>query len=316
MHEEDNLTEHPSPDPDAVRRNLRALYRSAPPSALVEVRFRVGQGMAQVFHPASALDSVAEAILTRSELTDVFVGVLPRSRRGGGRADLIAASNVVWADCDDANSITALKTSRPPPSMVVGSGTGQNRHAYWFLSETIALDRTESINRRLALALGADQHSTDAARILRPAGSLNHKRNPPTAVRLLRLALRSGISITALDAVLPRDARAPTRAAAPLAADPLQAISPRVYVARLTGQHVGRSGKIRCPFHDDRTPSLHVYEQPGRGWYCYGCGRGGSGYDLAALLWQRETRGKDFLELRRDLRACLSSRPENHAEGA
>ncbi|MGZ6637970.1 MAG: CHC2 zinc finger domain-containing protein [Solirubrobacteraceae bacterium] len=58
-------------------------------------------------------------------------------------------------------------------------------------------------------------------------------------------------------------------------------------------------------FHDDRSPSLHVYPEAGRGWYCFGCGHGGSVYDLAALLWGRKTRGKDLLELRRELEKLL-----------
>jgi len=51
---------------------------------------------------------------------------------------------------------------------------------------------------------------------------------------------------------------------------------------------------------------LHVYDEPARGWYCFGCGHGGSIFDLAALLWQRETRRKDFLDLRLALEARLS----------
>ena len=59
--------------------------------------------------------------------------------------------------------------------------------------------------------------------------------------------------------------------------------------------------------HDDRTPSLHVYEDAARGWYCFGCGRGGSIYDLAALLWltgqprDQKLRGRDFLLVRQRL---------------
>lgn len=83
--------------------------------------------------------------------------------------------------------------------------------------------------------------------------------------------------------------------------DPLLAVPPPVYFERLTGRRVGRSGKVRCPFHDDRTPSLHVYRDPARGWYCFGCGRGGSIYDLAASLWGRGTQGREFVELRREL---------------
>jgi hypothetical protein len=50
---------------------------------------------------------------------------------------------------------------------------------------------------------------------------------------------------------------------------------------------------------------MHVYGDPERGWYCFGCGRGGSIYDLASLLWQRETHGRDFIELRRELEALV-----------
>jgi hypothetical protein len=90
-----------------------------------------------------------------------------------------------------------------------------------------------------------------------------------------------------------------------VSADPLLSVPPPVYFERLTGLRVGRSGKLRCLFHDDRSPSLHVYPEAGRGWYCFGCGRGGSVYDLAALLWGRDTRGGDFLELRRELEKLL-----------
>lgn len=52
--------------------------------------------------------------------------------------------------------------------------------------------------------------------------------------------------------------------------------------------------------HENRTPSVHVYDDPGRGRYCFGCGRGGSIYDPASLLWERPARGRDFIELRRE----------------
>jgi hypothetical protein len=87
--------------------------------------------------------------------------------------------------------------------------------------------------------------------------------------------------------------------------DPLRLVPPPVYFERLTGLRVGRSGKLRCLFHDDRSPSLHVYREPARGWYCFGCGRGGSIYDLAELLSGRETRGQSFSELRRELEELM-----------
>lgn len=50
--------------------------------------------------------------------------------------------------------------------------------------------------------------------------------------------------------------------------------------ARAFGE-VPRDRKVRCPFHGDGSPSLHVYDD---GWHCYGCGEGGDAVDLVARL--------------------------------
>lgn len=45
------------------------------------------------------------------------------------------------------------------------------------------------------------------------------------------------------------------------------------------GFHPNRAGFICCPFHGEKTPSLKIY--PGSaGWYCFGCGKGGSAIDF------------------------------------
>jgi len=44
-----------------------------------------------------------------------------------------------------------------------------------------------------------------------------------------------------------------------------------------------------------------VYRTPQRGWSCYSCRRGGSIYDLAAEVWGKGTKGREFVELRRRL---------------
>jgi CHC2 zinc finger len=73
-------------------------------------------------------------------------------------------------------------------------------------------------------------------------------------------------------------------------------------VARLLGVEVPRHRKVSCPFHTDRHPSLHVYDTPARGWYCFGrCRRGGTIYDLAAPLYGYAARGEDSLKLRAEL---------------
>lgn len=55
----------------------------------------------------------------------------------------------------------------------------------------------------------------------------------------------------------------------------------------LTGQTAIKTGngryRLRCPYHDDRSPSLVIYP-PGRGWYCFVCGIGGSPVDFVMRL--------------------------------
>lgn len=52
---------------------------------------------------------------------------------------------------------------------------------------------------------------------------------------------------------------------------------------RYYGADVKRSGFICCPFHNERTPSLKLYDGD-RGFYCYGCGKGGDVIELASGL--------------------------------
>ena len=300
-------------DGDETRRFLGALYGSAPAGSLVELRFPLGSGLGQRFLRAERLGQAADRIASLAASTDVFVGVIARARRGGSRSDLVQRAAVVWVDCDDRASVAALARFRPRPNIVVGSGSGSNQHAYWLLDEPVGIEEIERVNHRLALALGADLHCGDGARIMRPAGTTNRKHSPPTAVRLLACGEHARVALADLTARLAPD-RAPTghRAIASsraLSSDPLLALAPRVYVERLLGEPVTRSGKVRCPFHEDGTPSLHVYPEPGRGWYCYGCGRGGSVYDLAALLWSIRPYGRGFIELRQRLAEALDRQP-------
>lgn len=48
-------------------------------------------------------------------------------------------------------------------------------------------------------------------------------------------------------------------------------------IQQFTGQELIKH-KIRCPFHEENTPSLHVYEDGG--WKCFGCGKFGDCLDF------------------------------------
>lgn len=49
-----------------------------------------------------------------------------------------------------------------------------------------------------------------------------------------------------------------------------------------------RSSKMRCPAHDDKTPSLHLYrdkgDERGGSFYCFSCGRSGDAIGFIALM--------------------------------
>ena len=46
------------------------------------------------------------------------------------------------------------------------------------------------------------------------------------------------------------------------------------------GHTISNSGKVSCPFHVDRNPSCQIYND---GFYCFGCGKGGSAIDYVML---------------------------------
>ena len=289
-----------------VLRFLQVLAGDSDPGELVELRYRLDDGrMGQLFYSPGRLRGLATRALMLGRRTDVYVGCAPRTRRHGGR-DAVARAFVLWADCDGEHAAAALERFQPQPSIVIASGSGRNCHAYWPLTEPLEREQLERANRRLAHALGADPASADAARILRLPATYSHKHQPPAPVEALRLDV--GRRMPAADVVggLTDPPRAPRAVAAPPVQqgdDALLAIAPDVYVQRLLGVEVPRHRKVRCPFHDDRHASLHVYESTERGWYCYGrCRRGGTIYDLAAPLYGYDARGEDFRRLRAELR--------------
>jgi len=341
--------------------------------------------MRRITIPASQPQRAAHLITRLAPTRDVYIGAALRDSTEHGGANAIEISHLLWIETDDPGASARLRRFEPPPSLLVASSPG-HLHAYWQLTQPVARDQLQAANRKLAHHLGGDPASIDLARLLRPCGSLNHKRTTPAPVRLLAhrpdaryeldtltggladpaprrrhahpgpwravnpldarlrsipapdyaqvlagaqpnragkiscpfhdLSVGRAVSAGVSPACSPADASSTDRQGPPPSAgdagpsrvsspgsspDPLRLVPPPVYFELLTGLRVGRSGKLRCMFHDDRSPSLHVYREPDRGWYCFGCGRGGSIYDLAGLLSGRGTRGSDFSELRREL---------------
>lgn len=285
---------------------LDCLFGAEPAGSFVELRWRLRDGrMAREFFAVGdpRLPALIEA---RGRSADIWIAVAPRARQEGRRA-AVERCHVLYVDCDEPASLEALQRFTPAPSMVVHSGRG--RHAYWSLIEPVGPDDLEQANRKLAHELGADMRATDAARILRPPGTFSFKRGEPVAVTLeASLAIYANAAAIVADLPdLPNRRAGGDRASGPArplcgVPDLLADIPPPVYVEALTGLVPDRDGKVSCPLpdHRDGTPSMHVYEDAERGWYCYGCGRGGRVYDLAALLggYRLPLRGDDFIAVR------------------
>lgn len=64
-------------------------------------------------------------------------------------------------------------------------------------------------------------------------------------------------------------------------------------LARSYGLKVDRAGKCRCPFHNDRTPSMKVWTDH---FHCFGCGAGGDVFEFVQRM-----EGCDFSEAVRKL---------------
>ncbi len=93
-------------------------------------------------------------------------------------------------------------------------------------------------------------------------------------------------------------------------------IDPPSYFRALAGVEVPtEGGMIPCPLsdHDDAHASCQVLAEPDRGWWCFGCSRGGRVYDLASLLvggpWGRELRGHCFATAQEVVAASYPTRP-------
>lgn len=58
--------------------------------------------------------------------------------------------------------------------------------------------------------------------------------------------------------------------------------------ARYYGYEPNRAGFVCCPFHGEKTPSLKLFDD---GFYCFGCGAGGSVIDFVGKLFSLDPLG-------------------------
>lgn len=241
-----------------AKRFLAMLF-GAMTAGFIELRLIAPDRSVQSHHyQLEDIESVVRDAQLASDRFNAFFGVVLREDEHAKNVPPDAPATAVWADIDSDAAVEALEQFPLRPTLIVGSGSGTNCHAYWVLTQPLPADEVVGINRALATRLGADVRSVDRSRILRVPGTLNHKdrSNPPTEVRLTHLS-ESRHPVSALRAAL---------ADAPRVADSDRQVSDPValLLSRLTS--VRRSGDqwtACCPAHKDEHPSLSIAEGEG-----------------------------------------------------
>jgi len=125
--------------------------------------------------PAQRAQVIAH-VCRRSASDDVYVA--PRLRTGR-TASMGSALDGCWLFADLDKEPTReqrrfLRKLRARKHMLVQSGSAGHQHVYLHLDESYPVEQLTALNRRLALALGADSKWQDNT-VLRPPGTLNHK---------------------------------------------------------------------------------------------------------------------------------------------
>jgi hypothetical protein len=235
---------------------------------------------------------------------EAFVGVSVRKEPRGSK-DAVGESLWLWVDIDRPERLERLwefLAERPCHLLVESAGSG-GVHSYWKLSRPLRaqlVDRDtgelhepiEQANMRIVHALGddvADPQCRERSRVLRLAGTVNHKSGRYARVMQADLALApyDPAALVGDLSDLPRPEVAKVKLGRDRWADddPFKLIPAPVYFAQLAGITVpARGGLVRCPAHNDEHPSCSVSGESGRVWKCHACGAGGSIYDLASVV--------------------------------
>jgi len=170
---------------------LRSWFSRCPADQFVELRALHARSKSprQEFFRLAALDDLVGDGFRLVEDYDVYFGVCPRVRPQGRKEDVTHAPGF-WADLDfkrfadgEAGALRKLAGFPIKPSWIVATGGGW--HLYWKLAEVVRWDASmQGRLRGIVKMLDADIAATDCARVLRLAGTFNHK-YPDCQVRII-----------------------------------------------------------------------------------------------------------------------------------
>lgn len=96
--------------------------------------------------------------------------------KASARKEDVLGSRVAWVEFDGKLPNLSNHPDIPEPTLRIRSSDSQHEHWYWNITGIQNSGEIERINRALAYLLGADVSGWDSCQILRPPGTLNHKR--------------------------------------------------------------------------------------------------------------------------------------------
>ena len=187
--------------------NLRFLHKDKDPAKTV-----------QKFIPLSEIESIPRILKNYTEQYHCYFAVGTRVN-GDGSKDGIIQIPALWDDLDlyklsdKQKDESRLRYRDFPlkPTFVIDSGGG--RYPLWMLKEPAPVEeipKIENLLKRLAAYFHGDMNATDASRILRILGSLNHKYQHLPAVKLIESHRERQYSLDDFD-LLPQMEEIPSR---------------------------------------------------------------------------------------------------------
>lgn len=132
--------------------------------------------------PEQAEEAAAYLLRESRRLRDAYFGVHLYEERQPGRrlaANSVEYVRALWVDGDGAKVLQGW----PFPTAVVHSSEGRE-HFYWALEHPIHKDEATKLNKRMAVAMGADRGKAGLATVLRAPGTFNYKRDTPEPVTM------------------------------------------------------------------------------------------------------------------------------------
>jgi hypothetical protein len=191
---------------NAIQSQAETLFE---PADIVEVRCiqRGKGGGPSQWVTAAELPTLADWIAEQERAgVEVYIGVGPRTNRGG-KTDLdVSFVRCIFADFDDCDPDEAATSwesaGMPEPSLLLDSGHGV--HAYWRLQKPLESAEFRAVQVSLAKLLNSDSAVQNPSRVMRIVGGLNLK-NPEDPVRCRLVIARPDLrySINEIKAIIP-----------------------------------------------------------------------------------------------------------------